>query len=103
MTLVEACALGVPIVVLAVVPAQRPAARAVAAAGAALDAGHPDPRFAAARAARAVLRLLRAPRHARQLAARAQELVDGAGAARVAARLRTLAGRTRVEELRRAA
>ena len=84
-TLYEACALGVPSVGLAVVPAQRRAIRAFAKKGAVIDAGSAStlPRVLVTAAA-AVADLLRDSRLRTQTAGRAQRLVDGRGALRVA-------------------
>ncbi len=88
-TLYEACALGTPIVATAVVSAQRPAIAAVVRAGAALDGGYVG--TAAAKSARliavAVASLLAHPARRRALALNGRRLIDGKGAARVAARL----------------
>jgi UDP-2,4-diacetamido-2,4,6-trideoxy-beta-L-altropyranose hydrolase len=92
-TLLEACAAGVPAVACAVVAAQRPAIQALATQGAVLDAGA----FAAgdhgARVGRhaAALWIDRAAR--RRQASRARALVDGRGAARVAARIHQMLAR----------
>jgi spore coat polysaccharide biosynthesis predicted glycosyltransferase SpsG len=91
-TLYEACAIGAPAVALAVVPAQRAAIRAFAARGAAIDAGAlADGVLAAGRAAAAVAGLLGDAPARRRCSAAARRLIDGRGALRVAARMRSLA------------
>ena len=94
-TLYEACALGTSIVVLPVVAAQRPAAIACARAGAAMHASESNPTRAVAQAAALAVSLLDDPSRRDDLSRRAGALVDGRGAARVAARLRTLARNAR--------
>jgi spore coat polysaccharide biosynthesis predicted glycosyltransferase SpsG len=102
-TLYEACALGVPVVAVALNAAQHVTIRAVARRGAAVDAGsvatRPGRSAAASgfrrsktieRVAREVDRLLRDPAARRRMALAGRRLVDGRGAARVAARLRQL-------------
>jgi spore coat polysaccharide biosynthesis predicted glycosyltransferase SpsG len=90
-TLYEACALGVPAVALAVVPAQRAAIRAFARRGAVLDARSSSPsRNVADIAAAQVVRLVEEPERRLALARRARTLVDGKGAVRVAGRIRSL-------------
>lgn len=89
-TLYEACALGVPAVGLAVVPAQRRAIRAFAGRGAVVDAGGGAPANRVAAAAAGVARLLADIQLRSAMAARAKRLVDGRGAARVARRIRAL-------------
>lgn len=90
-TLYEACALGVPAVAMAVVPAQRPSVAAFSAHGATIDAGSADDRAAARVAGEAVARLL-VDRAARERASAAgRQLVDGFGAERVAAHIRAIA------------
>ncbi|MEZ5290600.1 MAG: hypothetical protein R2745_05930 [Vicinamibacterales bacterium] len=91
LTAQEACALGVPAVAVAVVPAQRPAIRAMAARGAVVDAGSLGARGSAARVADAAARLLTTPSARRRMAVAGRGLVDGRGAARVAAALVALA------------
>ncbi len=76
-TLLESLVLGRPTVCVIVAENQRRAVEAVTAAGAALGAG-PDAVAVAAGA------LIVAPERRRELAARAQTVVDGRGAARVA-------------------
>jgi spore coat polysaccharide biosynthesis predicted glycosyltransferase SpsG len=95
-TLLEACCLGVPCVAVAVAASQRPSVEEAAARGAVLDGGLLDGPRACAVAADAAAGLLRdSPRRLR-LALRAARLVDGRGAARVAAALGRLArGRRR--------
>lgn len=85
-TLYEACAIGVPAVAVAVVPAQRRAIAAFARRQAVVDAGGaPDLAAAIETAAAAVSRLLTDRRARQALARRARRLVDGRGAERVAA------------------
>jgi spore coat polysaccharide biosynthesis predicted glycosyltransferase SpsG len=92
-TLYEACALGVPAVALAVVPAQRAAIRAFARRGAVLDARRRSAsRHVADAAAAHVVRLLEEPGRRLALARRARMLVDGKGAVRVAGCIRSLLG-----------
>jgi hypothetical protein len=90
-TLYEACALGVPAVGLAVVPAQMPAIEAFARQGAVIDAGGPagSPE-AIGRAAAGVARLLRDERARARTSHIAQRLVDGRGARRVARHVRAV-------------
>ena len=90
-TLYEACALGIPVVALPVTAAQHTTVRAAACRGAAIDTGRPPvDDCMMSRTADAVAALLQnqALRHRQSYAARA--LVDGEGAARVAARLKEL-------------
>ena len=91
-TLYEACAIGVPVVALAVVAAQRPAVAGFAARGAVIDAGAlMDGPSAIGRAAEGVVRLLGDSRARRRRASVARNIVDGHGARRVALRIRALA------------
>jgi spore coat polysaccharide biosynthesis predicted glycosyltransferase SpsG len=91
-SLYEACARGVAAVGVAVVVPQRPTVGGFVAAGAALGDGSTAPD--AARAARAVVRLLRQPALRTALAGQGRKLVDGRGAGRVADAIRRLvAGR----------
>lgn len=90
-TAYEACALGVPAVAVSVVPAQQPTVRALARQGAAVNGGPLGTAGAANRVAGHTSRLLAAPAAQRRLAANGRRLVDGRGAARVAAALRALA------------
>jgi spore coat polysaccharide biosynthesis predicted glycosyltransferase SpsG len=91
-TLYEACAIGAPAVALAVVPEQRAAIRAFAARGAATDAGAlADGALAVGRTAAAVAGLLGDAPARRRRSAAARRLIDGRGARRVAARMRSLA------------
>jgi spore coat polysaccharide biosynthesis predicted glycosyltransferase SpsG len=90
MTLYEACALGTPIVTLAVVDAQRVTTSACAAAGAAIDASDSNRDAAVFRAASTVAVLIDAPDVRPTLGANASRLVDGQGTSRVAAHLRAL-------------
>jgi spore coat polysaccharide biosynthesis predicted glycosyltransferase SpsG len=92
-TLHEGCALGVPIVCLAVVAGQRATIRSFASKGAVIDAGGGVPaRFGIGRAADSVARLLEDRGRGRRVAAAARRLVDGHGAHRVARRIRALCG-----------
>jgi len=102
-TLYEACALGTPVVTLAVARAQRATTRAFADAGATFDASGPARRTAVDRAAAGVSYLLAHPRAADRLARRARHLVDGGGTTRVARHLLALAREDRPEERRRVA
>jgi spore coat polysaccharide biosynthesis predicted glycosyltransferase SpsG len=86
-TLYEAAALGTPAIALPIVAAQRPAVRAFAAAGAALDATGATRPQAIVRATARAQALLASPSQASLLGRRARKLVDGHGAARVARRL----------------
>ncbi|MGE0463961.1 MAG: hypothetical protein AB7Q16_21550 [Vicinamibacterales bacterium] len=90
-TLYEACALGVPVVAVAVTAAQHRTVRALARQGAAIDGGR-APLDAAGEAAltEAVVHLLASETAAAMLARAGRRIVDGRGAARVAARLRAL-------------
>jgi spore coat polysaccharide biosynthesis predicted glycosyltransferase SpsG len=90
LTLYEACALGTPVVALAVTPAQRVATRAFARAGAAIDVSATVRAPALALAAEATLALLSDRDRAAALGHRGGRLVDGDGAARVARRIRKL-------------
>jgi spore coat polysaccharide biosynthesis predicted glycosyltransferase SpsG len=85
LTMLEAAALGIPCVALALVANQRPGRDRLAAAGAVVAADD-DAALGAA-----VARLAAAYDERRELARRAAELVDGFGAFRVAARVSTLA------------
>jgi spore coat polysaccharide biosynthesis predicted glycosyltransferase SpsG len=91
-TLYEACVLGVPAIGISVAPGQRRAVAGLARRGAVIDGGHIAlaPRTAA-RAAQLLDDLLDRPDRRRRLAQTAQQLVDGQGAARVAAALRSVA------------
>ncbi|MEZ5316956.1 MAG: glycosyltransferase [Vicinamibacterales bacterium] len=103
LTLQEACALGTPVVATAVVPAQRPAIRAWAAAGAVLDAGRATRPQDVTRVAALVAALLADPRRRVALGRRARRLIDADGATRVARALRALVAGTQGREVRRAA
>jgi spore coat polysaccharide biosynthesis predicted glycosyltransferase SpsG len=93
-TLYEACALGVPVVALPVVTAQHPTVRAAACRGAAIDTGRPPvDDCMVSRTADAVAALLQNPNLRRRQSQAAKALVDGDGAARVAARLKELVNR----------
>jgi spore coat polysaccharide biosynthesis predicted glycosyltransferase SpsG len=90
-TLHEACALGVPVVCLAVAPLQRRAISAFAARGAVIDAGAPQAANSADRVALGVEALLRNKSLRDRISRRARTLVDGRGAIRVARQIRLLA------------
>lgn len=90
-TAYEACALGVPAVVTAVVPAQQPTVAALARAGAVVAGGRFRSAGDARRLAGAIVRLLDDEARRRALARRGRRLVDGRGALRVAAALRRMA------------
>jgi spore coat polysaccharide biosynthesis predicted glycosyltransferase SpsG len=102
-TLYEACAVGTPVVTLAVAGAQRATTRAFANAGAAIDASGPIRAHALDRAAAGVAHLLSHPREAARRSRRARQLVDGAGTSRVTRHLVALAARGRAEERRHVA
>lgn len=102
-TLYEACALGTPTVVVPVVDAQRAAAAASARTGAAQYAAADDPDAAVAEAAAMAVSLLRTPALREALGRRARAIVDGRGAARVAARLHALLTARSLREARHAA
>lgn len=89
-TLAEACAIGTPVVALAVTPAQRLTIRAAADAGAAIDSGSAAFERAPRRVAAHVAFLLDDARARRRLHCTGRALVDGRGAFRVADRLRAL-------------
>ena len=89
-TLYEACALATPVVTLAVTPAQRPTAHAVAAAGAAIDATGRSRGASINRAAADVAYLLANADRAASLGWCGSRLVDGQGASRVARHLLAL-------------
>ncbi len=90
-TLYESCALGVPAVALSVVPEQQRAIRAFARQGAVINAGDASSdRRAIDAAAVAVARLIGSAALRRKASARAQRLVDGRGAVRVAAHVVSL-------------
>jgi spore coat polysaccharide biosynthesis predicted glycosyltransferase SpsG len=83
-TLSEACAVGTPVVGVAVTPAQHRTIRAFAAAGAVIDGGLAGTPGTARRVASSIVALVTGePSVSRQIA-RAQRLVDGRGAQRVA-------------------
>jgi spore coat polysaccharide biosynthesis predicted glycosyltransferase SpsG len=86
-TLYEASVLGTPVVALAVTPAQQRTVRAFAQHGAAIDAGLAGTHGFDRRVAASVARLLTFESQSRAIGARAQALVDGKGATRVASRL----------------
>lgn len=90
-TLYEACALGVPAVGLAVVPAQRRAIRAFARQGAVIDAGGGSAGRQSLRAAAVgVARYFADGRLRTATSVRARALVDGRGAERVARHIQAL-------------
>ena len=97
-TAYEACALGVPLVAVAVTAAQQPTVRALEDLGAAIDAGLLRDRRSATRVAERTAQLLTAPATQRRLSAVGRVLVDGEGAYRVVAALRTLAARASAVE-----
>jgi len=98
-TLYEAAALGTPAVAVPVVRAQRPTILAFASAGAAVGVLTPRAGATVGLAAWHVADLLTRPAAAARLGRSARALIDGAGAGRVAARLRALvAGRTEVRD-----
>lgn len=83
----ELCAFGVPAAVVAVAANQAPIARALGAAGAAIDCGDLGPGTTDALAA-AIDGLVAAPDRRAAMAAVGRDLVDGRGAERVVAALR---------------
>jgi spore coat polysaccharide biosynthesis predicted glycosyltransferase SpsG len=85
-TMYEACALGTPTVAVPVVRAQRPAIVTAARAGAVV--GVPNAGRPAVSVAAAVRQLIASPARRAQLGRRARRLIDGAGTARVVARIR---------------
>jgi len=90
-TLYEACAVGIPVVAVSVVPAQRTAIEAFAAQGAAIDAGALPSQLVVDRAGAAVDMLLDDRVARDRISAAGRRLIDGRGAVRFAARLRSLA------------
>lgn len=82
-TVYELCALGVPPMVVPIVPGQRTVSAALAAADVAVDLGGHGPADDPEGFARAVDRLLRDERERDALSRRGQALVDGLGARRV--------------------
>ena len=80
-----------PVVAVAVVASQQPTVRALARCLAVVDGGRLGPAGAERRVAGQASRLLAAPAQQRRLAAAGRRLVDGRGAARVAAAIRSLA------------
>jgi hypothetical protein len=86
-TLAEGCAVGAPMVGLAVARSQRPTIEAFAAAGAVFDAGQAGTRGSVQRVVAGVLSLTTSHTLARRLSNQANTLVDGRGAFRVAAYL----------------
>jgi hypothetical protein len=94
-SLLEAAHLGVPAVAVIVVPGHGPHAAAFAAHGSAVVAPHATPDGAVAALAAG---LLADPDRRAAMAARGRALVDGRGAARVAAALRATARPTRSTE-----
>jgi len=89
-TLSEACALGTPLVTMAVTPHQRFATQAVARTGAAIDASAPTRSQSIQRAASDVAYLLANLDRRAELGHRARQLVDGLGASRVVRHLHAL-------------
>jgi len=97
-TAYEACAMGVPLVAVAVTPAQQATVRALQHLGAAVDGGVVRDRISAAWAAAQAAHLLSAPATRRRLSATARAVVDGEGVYRVAAALRVLGAGARGQE-----
>ncbi len=97
-TAYEACAVGVPLVAVAVTPAQQPTVRALYDLGAVLDGGLLRDETSARRVAERAAFLLATPSAQRRVAAAAKALIDGEGVCRVAAAIRTLGARGRVKE-----
>jgi spore coat polysaccharide biosynthesis predicted glycosyltransferase SpsG len=91
-TLLEACALGTPAIAVPVVAAQRRAIAAAAAAGAVMAVAPSHASRAPHDVAHLVSLAMTMPAVSAALSQRASRLVDGQGAARVAARLRALVG-----------
>ncbi len=90
-TLAEACAMGVPAVGVAVTRAQQTAIRALAHRGAVVDGGLLEPDDTRMhQVAAAALALVDSPAEQGRLSSVAARLIDGHGAARVAAALRRL-------------
>jgi spore coat polysaccharide biosynthesis predicted glycosyltransferase SpsG len=89
-TLYEACALGAPVVGLAVTAAQHQTVRAMAHRAAVIDGGPPSSDLAIVQTAESVARLLSDERLRARYSKVARALVDGRGALRVAERLRRL-------------
>ncbi len=89
-TAYEACAVGTPLVAVAVTPAQQPTVNALEQLGAAVDGGLLRSRASAIRIAERAVQLLDAPAAQRRLSAAGRGLIDGDGASRVAAALRAL-------------
>jgi UDP-2,4-diacetamido-2,4,6-trideoxy-beta-L-altropyranose hydrolase len=90
-TLYEACAVGVPVVAMAVVPAQRRAVAAFARKGAAIDVGALSDPGIAVNTGAAVAGLLEDPSMRRRRSMAGLRLIDGRGAHRIAATCRALA------------
>ena len=90
-TLYEACAIGVPVVAMAVTPAQHFTVRGMVCRGAAMDGGRPPiDAQVIQRAAEAAATLMRHDEARRRQSHAATQAVDGRGAFRVADRLRRL-------------
>lgn len=93
-TAYEGCALGVPMIGVAVVPAQRPTVEALSAAGALVDGGRLPRGSRALADARAIaakaIELLQSPCARARLAVAGRSVLDGRGAQRVATHLRVL-------------
>ncbi|MEP7118683.1 MAG: hypothetical protein ABI880_13925 [Acidobacteriota bacterium] len=92
-TAYEACALGVPLVAVAVTFTQQGTVGTLERLGAAIDGGLLCDQAAAVRVAEKTAGLLAAPATRRHLAATGFALIDGDGVGRVAASLRTLQAR----------
>lgn len=90
LTVYEACALGVPAIAVAVVPAQQPTVRHLARRRAVVDGGALYATGGASRVGVSAGRLFERAEARRRLAAAGRRLVDGRGAARIAAALRRL-------------
>jgi spore coat polysaccharide biosynthesis predicted glycosyltransferase SpsG len=89
-TLYEACAMGVPVVGLAVTGEQQHTIQSIARHRAVIDGGGPSAIDRTARCADAIARFLSSKPLRRRYSAAACALVDGRGAFRVAVRLRRL-------------
>ena len=93
-TAYEACALGVPLVAVAVTAAQQRTVSTFDRLGAAWDGGRLCDAASARRVAERAAQLLASPATQHRLSATARTLIDGEGVYRVAAALRTLAARS---------
>ena len=96
-TAYEACAVGTPLVAVAVIPAQQRTVSALEQVGAAINGGLLRSRASALRIAEHAAQLLSAPATQRRLSATGRGLIDGDGVYRVAAALRTLAARSQTQ------